>query len=337
MKMEDPEWEQIASKLLDSLDQASSTSSNLDDKIESPELKITDHKTHKIVIPGDSDQLVSKPEGLSNQNENSVDNCRAKIQIMDPKYNLTIYRYLRNEREDPIVLEYCNKLIELNFVPCEPSSLDLEYYAKRVHMFDVSAECQQSCVFLLVSYFKCSELKQKLKLAENGKSALFQVSAITDFFESQSLFTVAGHDRFSTLRSCLCIQMQRAAAIENQFVMELLLIRICYCLLKDIQRRKQVFDVASDHIKGYFMFIYLLVKYEYENHAKLSKAKEVATDSDEEYNLPIYPSWRLQQQDPPMCFEKNISPKILERVENTNFTKFDIKKAIEMLSDLNEI
>lgn len=319
--MEDKEWEQIANKLLDSIDPATNAVRNED------EVQNNVTQPHETICSSSNQRPI----------ENFSNNFGTEIKNLDPNYNLSIYRYLENVHEDPIVLEYCEKLIELKFAPCEPHGLELQHFAKRVQKFDISSECQKNCVFMLVSYFKCCEIKQKLKLAEIGKSTLFQATAIPEFLESQRLFTIAGYERFSSLRTCLCIQVQRAASFENQFVMELLLIRICHSLMKDIQGRKNVVDVASDYIKCYFMFLYLMVKFEYVNSTKPSDSVCVPANPDEEFNIPTYPSWRIEEKIPPLYFQTEESMKIFDSVKKSNLKTFDISEVIRKLSKSNQI
>lgn len=331
--MYDSEWEQIASKLLDNLEQDAVLNQDEATAEMTPAQQINDVQNEHPHSANDTIALLTNMSPV----EGASANFSKKIQELDPKYNLSIYRYLKYVHEDPIVLEYCEKLIELNFIPCEPHSLELKYFSKRVQKFEVSAKCQNNCVLMLVSYFKCCDIEKKLKIAENTRSPLFEVTTNPEFFGSQSLFTIAGHDRLSTLRNCLCIQTQRAASIENQFVMELLLIRVYHCLMKDIQYRKNVLEIAPDYVKSLFMVMYLLVKSDYETDINLTGSNSAESHPDPDLNLPIYPKWRLEGNNPPLCFEVNASKKMSEYVKQFNFKKFDVSQAIEKLSKLNKL
>ncbi len=335
--MDDTEWEEIANKLLDTLD-ANGNAASYDNTLDEPGSILLGENVDEAMVPvlDNASNSVLHFEESSDCDYKAVVNVdiRIKLEKLDPKYNLVIYRYLNTKSEDILVAEYCDKLIKLNFVPEEPSIMELGRYANRLQKSDLSFACQKESISMLVSYFKCSELKRKLKLAELERVSLFNVST-PHFMQSFSLFTIAGHERFATLRNCLCIQMQRAAALENQFVMELLLIRVCFAIMQDIQERNAANVVNTDLVMAYFMYLFISVKLEYTRYMKNMPETESANlKADEEYNIPDFPAWRIHENDPPMHFEKNLATEIFNMIQKSEKKTLDVFSAIEKLADV---
>lgn len=331
--MYDTEWETIATKLLDKLE-GNEDETNENTLEENGSTQLEDNNDESLIssTEEDSNQLSQSVETFEIDGKSDED-IRLKIERLDPKSNLVIYRYLKYKTDDILVAEYCDKLMKLDFAPEEPSNLVVLCYSNGLEKPDLSITCQKNCISMLVSYIKCSQLKRKLKLAELEGAPLFNVSNPYNF-ENNALFTIAGHERFATLRNCLTIQMQRAATIENQFVMELLLIRVCFAIMQDIKTRKKKF--TTDVIMAYFRYLFIIVKYEYACISKHgSESVESNLNPDEDYNMPEFPNWRMDKTDPPMYFNENIASGILDKIQKSETQTFDVAAAVEKLSEIH--
>lgn len=318
--MYDTEWEHIANKFLDKLD---GNSSSDDERSKLP----ANTSTNEAVVSSTKQDVNSITKSFGYDDGLHVVDYSTEIEKIDPKLTLVIYRYLKTPQEDIIVAEYCDKLLKLNFVPNEPSDMEMMYLANCAHEFNLSDKCKELCVSMLVAYFKCCELQRKLKLAEIERASLFNFDT-PQLMESQLLFTITGHERFATLRHCLAIQTQRAALIENQFAMELLLIRVCYAIMEDLKQNQILKVEATDIIRKIFMNLFIAVKHHYMLEPK-QNSDTCTLEPDEEYNTAIFPTWRLEAKDPPMYFEMNITSKICDKIKNSENVTFDVAQALE--------
>lgn len=334
--MSDNEWEEAANQLLDNLE--SNNYENYDAAAANGGM-VGDENGDDSVSGINVDAKIEASPMLSKSE------LVGKLEQLDANYSLTIHKYLSLQNEDVLVEEYCEKLIALNFVPREPTDVELKHYNNNGEEFlplNLTSECQRTCIFMLVSYFESCIMQAKLNKAESEKVALFEVTTKPIFY-CGPLFTFAGHERLSSLKNCLAVQMQRAAAFENRFVMELLLIRVCYLMLKSVEEE----TVTISRLKANFALLFLQVKYEFtkykETHPSASITNDITTttsttattsrssaekDFKEPFNEPIYPLWRLQNADSPLYFEETISTLICKNINQRALNEFDANEAI---------
>lgn len=326
---ESVEWEEAANKLLDMYENKDGTSETAGNE---QELDVGSSQRTAF-----DENTLSAPE-CKPAAKSLIPNIVQKINKLDPNYTLTIHKYLSELNEDPLINEYCEKLIVLDFIPTEPTEVELLYYEPNLsNKFDFSEETLKMCVYMLVSYFDCCNLKIKLKKAEYEKSVLFEVTT-TSKFSGEMLFTCTGHERLSSLKNCLVTQMQRAAAIENDFVMELLLVRICFLILQSNKERNATKNETTyASIKRQFVLLYIKVKYEYTSYfekqvleSQNKDMPDLTINPKDSFNEPIYPSWRLQNCSPPLFYEQSVSPIIFDQVKNSLAT-LNAKEVFEKL------
>jgi len=261
-----------------------------------------------------------KPEeqlSLQQSKKTTLMNWKTLVMAIDPDEELSIHEFGDDVESDPIVKEYLDKILDLNFFPNIPrgKTIDLEEPEEQV---EFNNECRSDVIKTIMNFLRLNYFKNNMKEASGNNVAVINLQAkvITPCFQTYPNKT---HVDMARVRHSGAIQIQSLLADGAKFNAELMCLRSAHLLYTEIKRFTDDADLLRQLIQHHFEIHFYKASVEFIQKFNVKKFdwERFVTKV-----KAILPKWRRENSDPPQSLYNPYANDIIERIRS-NREKFD--------------
>lgn len=275
----------------------------------------------------------TKRIAILNSNPDVEDDASVALKLqlneIDPKHQLSIYVYAKTRDTDPVIQEYVDKLLDLQFFPDKPSFEDIDNLSLQTTTTVLPDKCKAEVHSLLMSFLQESYFCHNMSEANQNSVAVIRVDASVKM-PCFSLSPDLGLHRFTEVKKICALQFQAIAYDNARFIKELLFIRAAALIKLEVSSSiKNRVDMRLE-TQNHFNILFTSASTEF---MKKFRIKEIDFKNKSDNIKHVTPTWRKNGQAPP-SIPNNPYAKTITNIINSG--KFSLD-AISVVSDFKKL
>jgi len=255
---------------------------------------------------------------LGSQNKRRGLSLSEEVLAIDPCKNLSIHSFISDVEKDPVVREYVDKLLELQFFPAIP---DVEKVSSTEPVCDaeIPNNCHSEVIKMMMDFLRINYFRNNMAEAtENGKTVI-NVHARLSIPCFQTL-PYKTHEDMMKLRRSAALQIQTISADGSKFNAEFMCVRSAHLLLEEIKKQTDDNTLRQELTQHQFELHFYKASMEFAVKFNIKKIDWKVFISKVKL---ILPKWRKDEAPPPTSLPNHYATEIVHRI-NRNEVKFDL-------------
>jgi len=293
----------------------------------------------------DEDSLSSTPSGVKRKfdktnggekrvkfNDNFTTALVKKLTDIDASETLEVFKYIHTVNSDPVVKDYVDKLLVVQFMPTIPTQEEFKTLPEKKTVSSVTESCSAMVVSLLMYFLQSRYFSNNMGEAIKNKKSVINVKAdlhMPGFRMMPETFFA----KLTSLKQSFAIQVQSLSHDASMFFQEHLLIDCAHHFYKDLKGKVNDEGLSAE-ITAHFDIHFVKAHTEF---MKTFNIKDIDWKTFEDRVRYTCPLWRRRKESPPIpqsFFAKNIVSRILEKKES--FDPITVKKEFDEFMENGE-